>query len=176
MADVGWERALRRRLATPRGQLELFGATFVVAVVIAMVAATQRPFFEGYVREKYPTPTAATEKLAASLAMQGDALRSRSEAERTGLYQAFMQGDGYEAVPRALAEADPEGTARRLVRTWHAGSDAQRRRALAFVAAAQSPALLDAIERAALRSRPASTELSQALQDARDALSSPGQS
>ena len=160
----------RRWLASPRGQLQLFGATFAVAAVIAVVCATQRPFFERYIREKHPTTSAVTQKLAEDLEQRPPG--ELSEADWNSLYQAFMQASGeeYRHVPRALARADRDRTRARLLRTWHAGSDAQRHRALAFVIAAGDPTLLTAIEEASPRSRPTSTEMSQALRDTRDAL------
>lgn len=169
---VSLRAELRRRLAEPRGLLQLFGATFGVALVIAGAAATQRPFFERYVVEKHPATTAATRDLAARVKeLSADELRGRPEAEWTELYHAYLASSGEEVehLPRAFAAADSERIARRLIRTWHAGSDAQRQRVLAFLESAREPDLSVAVEAASRRSRPASQELSRRFQDLHDA-------
>ena len=149
-----------RWLSTWRGQLQLVGGTYVLALALALGAASQRGFFEGYVREKYKEPSAVSAHLAGRLAQGAvdDAeLAALSAPEWAALYYWWMQqpAPGAPAIPLSMFRHAPEVCVDRLERTFVAGTLAQRQRALAFAAGAQSPGLRSSLElgrRAAARS------------------------
>lgn len=164
---------LSARLRTPRGQLELLGATFVVALVLALVLASQRSFFERYVREKYPGPDAASERLAQRIEageVDAAALRALPPNGTLGLYHLWMQSDSnrYPNLPATAAAAHPELVAERVERTLVAGNREQRQKAIDFAVAARhdrlEPPLRFALDRArAARDAEAAEALSSAL-------------
>ncbi len=108
------------------------GMTFVVAAALAALLATQLAFFEGYVRQKYPTATPATVRMADGAAAGEPFVVDEGWEERaTELYGLWMTGeaDG-RPFAAALLAADPDGTLERVQRTLLAGSPEQRARAL----------------------------------------------
>lgn len=146
---------LRKWLRTPKGQLQLIGLTFLAAFAIAVGASTQRSFFEGYVREKYPAPAAATVELAT--AIEHGAAAPTDLTAVTALYQLWVQEEGPEArwpsLPGKLASAAPALTRELTERTFVAGSERQADRAVAFAAATKSHALAPALQLGLERSR-----------------------
>jgi hypothetical protein len=140
------------------------------------VAASQRPFFERYIQEKHVAASTAVVELSLALESRPASARALSESGWDGLYHLYMASTDprQQHLPAALTRADPERARRCLVRSWHAGSDAQRLRVLLFVLQAGDVSLLDAVERASRRSRPASTEVTRATQQTRDSLAPPG--
>lgn len=131
----------RQRLRSPRGQLALLAGTLALALVLAVIVAANRWFFERYVRERYPEPSQAARQAADALQAgqaSAAAVRSLAEADRVGLYHVWMRSEATPApaLARALVAAD-EARARALVeRTLAAGSPAQRRRAAELAGAA----------------------------------------
>jgi hypothetical protein len=130
--------------------VQLVAGTFGVALALALGAASQRSVFERYVREKYPTADAASEQLASRIArgeLSEGQLAGLTPASWRSLYQWWMQADrSPPEVPRALVATAPAVAVDRLERTFVAGTTAQRRRALAFAAAAGDPRLRSALE------------------------------
>ncbi|MGC4121222.1 MAG: hypothetical protein QM765_42925 [Myxococcales bacterium] len=148
MADT----PLHRWLRTPRGLLELLAITFAVAALLAGVAAWQRPFFERYVREKYPPPSATTEALAKRIeAGQVSESEARGLPATTwaALYQLWVQAaspeQAYPSLPRVMAEQAPSATSTLAERTLVAGTLAQQELAVRFIRASRSAALLPAV-------------------------------
>lgn len=159
---------LRSHLRTGRGLAWLFAATYLGALALACVLASQRERFHGLMAEKYPPPSAEAGALASDLAL-GRAppatIQELPEPRRAELYHVWMLGPqpGQPALARALAQGDP-ALARTLVeRTLVAGDAAQRRRAVAFALAAGTGDLRDALawarERAARTRDPFGPEL-----------------
>lgn len=146
---------MRAWLGTPKGQLQLIALTFLAAFAIAFGASTQRAFFEGYVREKYPAPTAATVEQASALEQGGTA--PTDLAAVTALYQLWLQEPGAEtrwpSLPSKLASAAPALTRELTERTFVAGSEPQADRAVAFATATRSAALAPALRLGLERSR-----------------------
>tara|TARA_R110002072_G_scaffold43409_1_gene121946 strand:- start:84 stop:668 length:585 start_codon:yes stop_codon:yes gene_type:complete len=150
---VNW----RERARTPRGQAQFLLALFAAAALASVGLGLARPFFEGFVRERYPQPSVAAIRLADAAAL-GSAtpleLRELSPEDFDGVYRAFMRQDpevagavdgqrGDELPPppsepllepgplgRLLFAADPERASALLRRTLIVGSPAQRERAL----------------------------------------------
>lgn len=159
----------RAYLKTPAGQLALLGGTFAAALVLACAIATQRGFFERYVRETYAPP--AERVRAIGRALEGaDANRRLAElgpADREALYEAWMQDDeGWPAVaPARLVGADPDLFLARARRTLVCGSGAQRRRAARFLIESGHAAAREAVAEALGRARRQHDgELAEALQ------------
>jgi len=157
--------ALKARLRTPRGQLELMAFTFGLAAVMAIVMAANRPFFERYVREKYPEVSAETAGLAENLEA-GDPLPQLTDAQVDALYQHWMSLPTDDAVGRRLVELHPERMVLRVETTLLAGSTDQRLRALELVEASGDARFVPVLQFAADRPSPQGVEaaLSRTLQ------------
>lgn len=178
-----FEKALLRRLRTPRGLAWLFVALYGGALAAAVAMAAARPFFARHVRERYPDPPAAVRALAAEV----EAGRAGREevarllpSERAALYHLFVgarPGPALSpaALARTLAEADPD-LARRLVeRTLVAGDAAQRARAIEFALAAGRPEPLEGLRWARERAaRLRDAELVAALDQGLGSIAKPG--
>jgi hypothetical protein len=147
-----------RALRTLRGQAWLFGATLVVAVGLAGVAASQRAFFERHVLEKYPAVSATAADLARRIE-RGDRvdadLRATTPVVRADLYGEWMQrpaADARQRTPATLMTLDPAFYRERVEMTLAGGSADQRARALLFVRASRSavfaPSIRWTLERA----------------------------
>lgn len=167
-------RELRRFLRSPRGQLTIILGTLAGAVVVALVVALNRSFFEGYVREKYPQPAVEITTLSGAIERgeQGkEAIRRLAPTGRTGLYHVWMRAestDGLTRLPAACYAADPPHYAALLERTLAAGSPTQRTRAIGFArqsgGAAFVAVLRWGLRRAESTRDPQAEELRQALQ------------
>lgn len=140
-----------RWLSTVRGQLELLGLTLGAAVGIAVLLAAQRDFFLRYVGEKYG-PATATAEVQAQALERAEVVRPLGDAEAEALYELWVQAaEPRPQLAKRLVAAAPQATARRLERTFAAGSRAQRERAVAFAEVAASPALVPVLSLAARR-------------------------
>ena len=109
---------MRSFLRTVNGQIALIGATFLGAVVLAVVMAFNLGFFEGYVREKYPEPKGPT-------LFSGDDLADH-------YHNWMLDRDVSEQFPSSVVGADPEYFRGRIERTLAAGSREQKLRAVLF--------------------------------------------
>jgi hypothetical protein len=133
---------LKARLRTPHGQLQLLAALFATALVLALVVALNRPFFERYVREKYPEPPSLIEDLVTRIET-GEAgpeeVTKLGREERVQLYHAWQLGPDDPApdarLPRVLFQADAQLYAELVERTLAAGTPPQRLRAAVLAAA-----------------------------------------
>jgi hypothetical protein len=136
-----WLKALR----TVRGQFILFGATFLGAIVLAMLAFLLRQrVFEYYVREKYPELTEVNSKrIEELLALDVDPKRLNDVLGDVGqpdhwaqVYGAWIDQpdlDLEDRLAKCLASAFPDRLLGDLKRTLVAGDPAQRGRALAWL-------------------------------------------
>jgi hypothetical protein len=128
-------------LRSPAGQLSLVAVTFAVAVVIAVVMAVNRGFFEKYIREKYPEPSAATISLLEKLepgdtGNQEDVLIGQNLQVLESLYQAWMWNqdeEKYRHAPRVLTQMYPAYFKQRIERTLAGGNLEQKGKALEFI-------------------------------------------
>jgi len=160
-------------LRSPRGQVWLFGSTFAASLVLSGVMALNRPFFEGYVREKLPTPSSEAVTLASQI-KQGRIAQAQAVAQaRTvaaDLYAAWMAsptGPGQEHLAKVMMESAPDYYLARIERTLVTGTEAQRLRAVLLAELSRSrdarPILQRALARAEAQRR---SHLQQALQQA----------
>jgi hypothetical protein len=129
----------KEELKTLRGQLLLLGAMFAASVVLAAVLATERPFFEKFVAEKYGVLPAGMKTLADGAADSGkidaEAFSRLTMEERLLLYDDWMTRPGPPPprTPAALVAADPTLYLARAERSLVGGSDQQKVRALEFL-------------------------------------------
>jgi hypothetical protein len=140
----------RTWLRSPAGQLILVAVTFAVAVIIAVVMAANRGFFEKYIHENYPEPSAATISLLERLE-PGAAEEEKEELPglnlqvRESLYQAWMwnqEAERYRYAPRVLMQMYPIYFRQRIERTLAAGNLEQKGKALEFIRLSDHPAFL----------------------------------
>jgi DNA-binding transcriptional regulator YbjK len=139
---------LAQWVSRPRGQLQLIAATFVAAVLLASVAAWQRPYFESLVREKYSPILDETRTLATAVEA-GSVGAASVDGRVDALYELWVQTpdvSSYSKLPGLVAQASPVRVAVRIERTLVGGSKAQRLRAAAFLCAARHPELAAALE------------------------------
>lgn len=128
----------KQELRTLKGQLLLLGLMLLGSVLLAVVIATQRGFFEKFIEEKY---TALPEELkpfadaAAEGKLDREAFNKLSQAERLILYDNWMARpfDAPARTPSELVAADPSLYLRRAERTIINGRDDQKLRALKFL-------------------------------------------
>jgi hypothetical protein len=165
---VSW----RERARTPRGQAQFLAALFALAALASVCLGLARPVFEGFVRERFPQPSAAAIRLA-DAAATGSAtaaeLQSLSPEDFDGVYRAFMRQDPEVAGPvdgqrgdqlppapsgpllapgplgRLLFGADAERSSALLRRTLIVGSPPQRERALLLTAEVRDCPALSAL-------------------------------
>jgi hypothetical protein len=134
----GWRDSLR----SARGQMVLFGLTFLGAVALAVVALCLRDvFFEPFVREKYPAlgegDRARAGELAAENVEPGRLKELLGEVNREAVYGAWVEEpdlDPARRLARRLAAAQPDWLLDRLTRTLVAGNPRQRARATQWLA------------------------------------------
>jgi hypothetical protein len=136
----------RDRVRSARGQMMLFGLTFLGAVVLAVVAVCLRDvFFERFVREKYPPLAEGDRDRAGDLAAANvepgkleELLRDLGGAPlREAVYGAWIEEpdlDPQRRLARRLAVAQPDWLLERLARTLVAGNPQQRGRATQWLA------------------------------------------
>lgn len=134
-------------LRTLRGQLALTAGLFAGCVALAAVIISQRFRFESFVAEKYP---ASREKLSPEARAAADAIADASAPakgfnhlpaiERRALYEFWMRDPESRGASeaQALLAADPQFYLRCAEQSVVCGNDAQRRRALEFIAFAES--------------------------------------
>jgi hypothetical protein len=135
---MAWLKALR----TVRGQVILFAATFLGAIVLALLALLLRErVFEYYVREKYPVLAEVNRKRIEELSAQDvDPKRLDELLGAVGqpdnwaqVYGAWIEQPGLDPDDRLgkrLASAFSDHLPERLKRTLVAGNLEQRGRAL----------------------------------------------
>lgn len=122
-------------LRTPKGILALFAAAFGLSALLAVIVAANRPFFEKYVREKYPPTFETTARILresrGKTALPEGLLASQHEL----LYEAWMSApDTLDAdLPRKMLVAAPEIYLNRARRTFAAGDFEQRWKARFFL-------------------------------------------
>lgn len=147
----------RERARTPRGQAQFLAALFAVAALASLALGLARPWFEGFVRERYPQPSEAAIRAADAAALISASpatLATLTPEDFDGVYRAYMRqnpevagpvdgqrGDQLPPPPsgpllqpgplgRLLFQADPVRAAALLRRTLIVGSPPQRERAL----------------------------------------------
>jgi len=140
----------KQEMKTLRAQSLLMGGLFVGCIGAAVFLATQRGFFEGYLREKY-SPLPENLRPMADAAAQGqldaEEFEKLTEPERLALYDHWMEGsDAPPAFARVLVEAAPALYIARAERTLVCGNADQRDRALVFLEAAGSDEAAAALE------------------------------
>lgn len=162
----------RERARTPKGQAQFLVALFAAAALASLALGLARPFFEGFVRERYPQPSAAAIRVADAAALGSAtpaALGELSPEDFDAVYRAFMRQDPEVAGPvdgqrgdelppapsgpllepsafgRLLFAADPERASALLRRTLIVGSAAQRERALLLTQEVRGCAELSAL-------------------------------
>ena len=134
----------KQELRTLKGQLLLLGAMFAGSVVLAVLIATQRPFFEKFIAEKYGVLPASMKTLADGAAESGkidaEAFSKLTEEERLLLYDDWMTRPDPPPLrtPAALVAADQKLYLARAERSLVGGSDNQKTRALKFLELAGS--------------------------------------
>ena len=134
-----------QRLQTVRGQMTLFGVTFVGAIGLAVLALLLRDrLFEVYVRESYPPVSSGDRERVKELASEKleptrcdellSELRGTDLRERT--YGAWIDDpelDPANRLGQRFASAQLDWVLDRLQRTLVAGNPAQRARAVEWL-------------------------------------------
>ena len=144
----------RQEIRTLKGQLLLLGAMFAGSVVLAVVMATQRPFFEKFIAEKYGTIPANIKTLADEVALSGkieaEAFSKLTDEERLLLYDDWMTRPDPPPprTPAALVAADPKLYLARAERSLVGGSDSQKTRVLKFFELAGSKDAIPLLQKA----------------------------
>lgn len=144
----------RQEIRTLKGQLLLLGAMFAGSVVLAVVMAAQRPFFEKFIAEKYGTVPANIKTLADEVALSGkieaEAFSKLTEEERLLLYDDWMTRPDPPPprTPAALVAADSKLYLARAERSLVGGSDNQKTRALKFFELAGSRDAIPLLQKA----------------------------
>jgi hypothetical protein len=136
----------RDELRTIRGQFILFGATFLGAIVLALLALQVRNrFFEYYVKENYPVLEETNRKRIQELAeaaIEPNRLREilkgvRESANWQQVYGAWINDpdlDPENRLAKRLAGECPDQLLDALRRTLVVGNPSQRGRAVAWLA------------------------------------------
>ena len=144
----------RQELRTLKGQLLLLGAMFAASVVLAAVMATERPFFEKFIAEKYGVLPEGMKTLADGAADSGkidaEAFSKLTVEERLLLYDDWMTRPDPPPprTPAALVAADPALYLARAERSLVGGSDGQKARALEFLKLAGSRDAIPLLQKA----------------------------
>ncbi|HYG81974.1 MAG TPA: hypothetical protein VD861_16370 [Pyrinomonadaceae bacterium] len=144
----------KEELRTLKGQLLLLGAMFAGSVVLAVVMATQRPFFEKFIAEKYGYLPENVKTLADRVADSGkidtEAFSKLTPEERLLLYDDWMKRPDPppQRTPAALVAADPQLYLARAERSLVGGSDSQKTRALKFLELAGSRDAIPLLQKA----------------------------
>ncbi len=150
-------RVLRERLSTPSGQMTLIGATIAAGAALAVIVATQRPWFEKHVREKYAAPQQRVADVVKAIDSADDTagVLALSAQDRRLAYEAWMQGpDGFHtAAPAAMARADAPLYIARAWQTLICGSPEQRMLAVRFLEATGHADATGVLRRALDRAR-----------------------
>ncbi|MCC6458867.1 MAG: hypothetical protein IT260_00250 [Saprospiraceae bacterium] len=130
-------------LRSPRGMLALFACTFAGAVLLAVAAAFNRPFFEKFVAEKYGVVTAQEDSLMrttdpASFVRKVQLL---TPGKQTRLYEIWMQRPGKypEQMPAWILSGNRDTLFQRIRVTLLAGSAVQRQMAALFLSRTRLP-------------------------------------
>lgn len=143
----------KQDLRTLKGQLLLLGAMLVGSVLLAIVIATQRGFFEKFIEEKYlalPEELKPMADAAAQGRIDREAFNKLSQAERLILYDDWMArpGEPPGRTPSELVAADAPLYLRRAERTLINGRDDQKMRALKFMELAGAKEALPLLRKA----------------------------
>jgi len=162
-----------QQLRTLEGLGKLFALTCVGAVLFAIFIAVNRPYFDRYVREKFPAPSAAARQLAdkartgeLDLKKELKNLR-RFRAELYALWMTSPPAEGDTRLSLVLMAADPAYVKARLERTFATGSSAQQLRAVKLAQQAPHPQLLPVLQWALPRAKAKKrSELTAAISDA----------
>jgi hypothetical protein len=132
----------KAELRTLKVQLALVVGMFLVCAAGAGFMATQRAFFEGYMKEEYaelPADLLPLAEAAARGRLTSEDLTELPEPKRLALYDHWMrQAEPPKRTPAALVAADPALYLARAERTLACGNAEQRRRALKFLELADS--------------------------------------
>jgi len=129
----------KRELRTLKGQLLLLGAMFAGSITLAVVVASQRPFFEKFIEEKYGQLPAEMKTLAEGAAESGkidaEAFSKLTEEQRLLLYDDWMTRPDPppQRTPAALVAADQSLYLARAERSLVGGNANQKTRALEFL-------------------------------------------
>ncbi|HEX8920732.1 MAG TPA: hypothetical protein VF766_04610 [Pyrinomonadaceae bacterium] len=128
----------KQELRTLTGQLLLLCAMLAGSVVLAVLIATQRGFFEKFIEERYAALPASLKPLADAAAegrLDPEAFNKLSLPERLFLYDDWMaRPEPLPAgTPRSLVAADSGLYLTRAERTIVSGSEKQKLRALNFL-------------------------------------------
>lgn len=154
-----------------RTQLLLLVGLFAGCLAAAGVIATQRPWFESFLGEKYAALPADLQPLAdaaAAGAVPKEAFAQLTPARRLALYDDWLtRADAPLATPAALLAADPALYLARAERSLVCGRPEQRSRALEFLKAAGAPQALPILRKVQSWARHRGlTELTDALSQA----------
>ena len=140
----------KQELKTLRAQSLLMGGLLAGCIGAAVLLATQRGFFEGYLKEKYaplPEGLRPVADAAAEGQLDPEEFQRLAEPHRLALYDHWMQADDPPpAAARVLVEAAPALYIARAERTLVCGNQQQRGRALAFLEAAGSDEAIPVLE------------------------------
>ncbi len=132
----------------------MLGAMFAGSVALAVVIATQRPFFEKFIEEKYGQLPANIKTMADGAAESGkidaEAFGRLTAEERLLLYDDWMTRPDPPPTrtPAALVAADPKLYLARAERSLVGGSDNQKTRALKFFELAGSKDAIPLLQKA----------------------------
>ncbi|MHC4404288.1 MAG: hypothetical protein ACYTG0_31930 [Planctomycetota bacterium] len=142
----------RQELRTLRSQLLLVAGLFAGCIVAGVLMATQRGFFEEYLREEY-APLPAELKDLADAAASGEIdearLQGLSQEQRLALYDDWMIRPNPPAgTPKTLVAAAGELYLARAERTLVCGNADQRKKALWFLELAGSSEAVPVLEKA----------------------------
>jgi hypothetical protein len=133
----GGHNVRNRFLRTPGGQLTLLGIAFAGALLLAVVMATHRGFFEQYVREEYePLPGELRELMGRLNGSDGlQEVKSLTPAQRTLLYGGWINRPENRPAnaPAILVAADADYFLSRAEQTLVVGSREQRFSAVSFL-------------------------------------------
>ena len=142
----------KQELRTLRGQLLLLGGLFASCMVAAALMASQRGFFEKFIKEKYQELPASLKTMADNAVngrLDKEAFTRLSPAQRLALYDDWMlrPEPPPAQTPRALVTADPDLYFARAERTLVCGSSGQKLRALKFLKLARSKDAIPMLKR-----------------------------
>lgn len=142
-----------QELRTLRFQLLLMGGLIGGCIVAAAVTASQRTFFERFLKEKYqPIPASLSDVAdeAAEGRVDAKKFRELDRLQRLALYDDWMMQTAPSSdEPGALLAADCELYLGRVERTLVCGSAEQRARALEFLEKARCCEARDMLQHAA---------------------------
>jgi len=144
-------RSWRAKLRSPRGQVQLLGATLLGSMVLAVLLSTQQGRFESLIREKPAETSAGTLRLAASLTAGEDVPIDAMDLER--LYDLWLMSEDTPSpeVVQTLVDTNRPWFRDRTQRTLIAGSTPQRLRALELIERSRDHAMVPVLRRVLLR-------------------------